>query len=145
MKARVTQVVEHLNDHEDQVALPAGKLGKWSVQEYECEDKSANTPGKVLDWFHSNIPIGCLDDFIFDVLDDNNTLVAGEEAPEIPMYVPRFAVQHEFDHEPTYVVDHAADPDDEESAIVRLDPRIPVILRRFIAAQITVMLSNEPF
>lgn len=146
MKIRVTQVVEHLNDKEDRVELPAGGLGKWSWRQYECEDKSANTPNKVLDWFHRTIPVGCLDDFIFDVLDDNNALIVGEEEPEPPMKnVPRFSVQHEFDHEPTYVVDHAADPDTEEFEIVRLSPRIPMLSRRFIAERIRDMLANQHF
>lgn len=145
MKVRVTQVVEHLNDKEDQVELPAGKLGKWSVREYECDDETANTPNKVLDWFHFNIPVGCLDDFIFDVLDDNNVMISGEEAPEIPMNVPRFSVQHERDDEPTYVVDHAIDEDEDDFVVATLGPRIPVLSRRFIAEMICAVLGDKPF
>ena len=61
------------------------------------------------------------------------------------MSMPRFAVQHENDDEPTYVVDHASDPDDEKFEIVELSPQIPWEQRKQIAEMICKDLNERPF
>lgn len=66
---RVTQVVERLSDSDDRLELPAGPEGPGSFRDYEAPE-DCQTEDEVLDWFHSTIPIGALDDFQFDVLSE---------------------------------------------------------------------------
>lgn len=58
---------------------------------------------------------------------------------------PRFSIQHEFDNEPTFIIDNAVDPDSGAFDIAWLSPRIPVELRKEIATMIKDILIKKPF
>lgn len=58
----VTQLVEHLFDNGDREDLPAGSCGLGSVIIYR-HPYGDGSEDEVLDWFHHNVAIGCLDDF----------------------------------------------------------------------------------
>jgi|GEM_PF-5468885 hypothetical protein len=70
---RVTQNVDDLSDSDDQTDLPAGSGGKGSTKDYEIPEATkdhslhcADEP--ILDWFHSNVAIGDLEEFTVDVI-----------------------------------------------------------------------------
>lgn len=68
---RVTQVNATLSDHEDRLYLPGGNGGKGSHQDYPVPGNFSTVncdKELVLDWFHSEVAIGCLDDFHVEVI-----------------------------------------------------------------------------
>jgi hypothetical protein len=54
----------------------------------------------------------------------------------------RFVVQHEFDDEPTYVVDNQIDPNVADEALVTFDPRLPSELRERLGWLIAAELAK---
>lgn len=66
-----------------------------------------------------------------------------------PSPKPRFGIHHEFDHEPTYVVDNTAkdteDPDEGPLAVVAFAPHLPQQLRQRLATLVVEELQRaEP-
>lgn len=74
---RVRQVVEELSDGDDQVEMPAGSGGLGSEELYDDHPPGTEDPEAILDWFHSTVPIGALEDFEIDVvaIDDEGQVV----------------------------------------------------------------------
>lgn len=69
MRVRLTQLVHDLSDPDDRVDLPAGPDGQMSVRYYDVPSCLDGAPDdSILDWFHLNIAIGCLDDFSWEVV-----------------------------------------------------------------------------
>lgn len=68
MQIRLTQVVDELSDSDDQNDMPAGRDGNGSYFDYQVPIDIDNEDD-ALDWFHGEIPIGCLEDFVVDVVE----------------------------------------------------------------------------
>lgn len=73
------QVVGELSDREDRIAKPAGESGLYSAKYYAVPDDllDESDDEKVLDWFHNTVPLGCVEDFEWEVVtyDDCNGTV----------------------------------------------------------------------
>ena len=64
----LTQATASLSNRDDKQDLPAGKEGLNSYKAYVAPSSlSDKSDEAVLDWFHSTVPIGCLEDFEWDV------------------------------------------------------------------------------
>lgn len=73
---RVTQVSSELDDWDDRNELPAGHGGSGSSKLYRIPDSVREhvcevAENSILDWFHSTVPIGCLDDFEIECVQVN--------------------------------------------------------------------------
>ena len=67
-RIKVTQISHELEDVDDRAEMPSGPGGAGSVKFYDVPEEHQATEESALDWFHSNIPIGCLEDFEIEAI-----------------------------------------------------------------------------